>query len=141
MLKKSTGELLTALSKASSIDEYIRNNEPYFIDQTISEHLIQLLDEKGLFKSEVIKKSELSDITAYHIFSGKRNPSRNTLLCIAIAMGLNEREIDGLLKLARFIPLYVKDKRDSIILFGIQQGKSVAEVNTLLYDTGEDTLG
>jgi hypothetical protein len=82
----------------------------------------------------------MNEIYAYQIFSGKRKPSRDKLLCLCRGMELNSVETNQLLKSAGFAPLYPKNKRDSIIMFGFEKGQSVVDINEVLYDNGEKTL-
>lgn len=49
-------------------------------------------------------------------------------------------EVQATLKVAGFAPLYPKRKRDSILLLGIANGKSVCDINNELYEHGEETL-
>ena len=76
----------------------------------------------------------------YQIFSGVRNPSRDSLISICIAMELSINETQEILKVASFAELYPKSKRDSIIINGISNQKSVAQINEILYDNREATL-
>lgn len=138
---KNTDELLKELSETSNITDYISNNEINFADFSLSEYLKKLLDEKQLTKAEVIRKSELSEIYAYQIFSGLKSPNRDKVLCLAFGMGLTVAETQQLLKSCNIPFLYAKHKRDSIIIFALNKRLSVVEANELLYDIGEDTLG
>lgn len=88
MKSKSTDELLAILKKSGSPKEFIDNNHNDLISEALSTHLTALLKEKGKTKAQVIKASELNDIYCYQIFSGKRFPSRDTLLSICIGMQL-----------------------------------------------------
>lgn len=140
MKSKSTDELLSILKKSDSPKEYIDNNRNDLITDALSTHLTTLLAEKGLTKAQVIKASELNDIYCYQIFSGKRFPSRDTLLSICIGMQLNLEETQQLLQFAGFAPLYVKNIRDSIILFGINNRYNIYEINESLYSNNERLL-
>lgn len=140
MIKKPTDELMDALNQSPSIEEYINNEQNYMIDSTISDYLNQLLNEKSLKKSAVIKNSELNEIYGYQIFSGKRIPSRDRLISIAFGMGLSLDEAQALLKYAGFAPLYPKQKRDSLLIWGISHQFSIYQINDLLYTENENTL-
>lgn len=140
MLWKPTDDLMEELTRSKNLDQYIKENEAYFIDTSLAEALNQKLKEKGLAKSAVIKAAEINEIYGYQIFSGKRIPSREKLLCILIGMKLSLPEIQQLLKLAGYAPLYPKNIRDSIIISGLQHSKTVIEINELLYDHQEPTL-
>jgi transcriptional regulator with XRE-family HTH domain len=131
---------MSALSNADSIGMYIEDNSQFMIEGTLSEHINRLCSEKGITKSQVIKRAEMNEIYAYQIFSGKRMPSRDKLLCLCLGMELDSAETERLLKSAGFAQLYPKSKRDSVILFGIEKKQSVVEINELLYEIGEKTL-
>lgn len=142
MKTKSTTELLKELSGAASFDEFVKQNREFMIDKSLSEHLLELLAEKKLKKSDVIRKSELDQNYAYQIFSGTKSaPARDKLICLAIGMDLSVDETNGLLKLAGLMPLYPKNMRDSMILFGINNDKDVCEINEMLFEKGEETIG
>ena len=138
---KNTDDLLKELEKADNINDFISKNKINFADISLSDYLNKLLKEKSLKKSEVIKKSELSEIYAYQIFSGLKIPTRDKVLCLAFGMGLDVSETQQLLKSCGLPFLYAKHQRDSIIIFSLNKKLSVADANELLYDCHEDTLG
>lgn len=141
MKLKNTTELLNILKKSNSPEEYIANNHDELITESLSTHLTEILSTKNLTKAQVIKSSELNDIYCYQIFSGKRFPSRDTLLSLCIGMQLSTNETQQLLKFAGFAPLYAKNIRDSIILFGIHNQHTIYKINESLYSNNERTLG
>ena len=140
MLNKPTDEMMKNLLKANNIEEYIKENQEHFVNMTISQFLNEYLTAKGLKKSAVIKDAEISEIFGFQVFSGTRNPSRNTLLSLCIAMKMPLEDVQATLKIAQFAPLYPKTKRDSIIILGITNQKSVCVINNELYDNNEETL-
>lgn len=137
---KDTNQLMNELIKAHSIGDYLKENSAYMISDELPVYLTNILKKKGLVKSVVIKKSELSEVMGYQIFSGLRKPSRDSLLSICIAMKLNIEETQEILKIAQFALLYPKVKRDCIIINGIAEGESVAQINEKLFDNKENTL-
>lgn len=140
MERKPTDELLNQLNNCNNIDEYFKENEDYLVNTTIAEYLYNIFEEKCLIKSRVFKKAEVDEIYGYQIFGGRKNPSRNTLLAICIGAKFTLNEIQVALKIAGFAQLYAKNKRDSIIIYGINNGKAVCEINEMLYDKDEPTL-
>ena len=83
---KSTKELMDELIKAHNISDYLKANSEYMISSELPTYLSNILEKKGLVKSAVIRKSELSEVMGYQIFSGVRKPSRDSLICICTAM-------------------------------------------------------
>ena len=133
-----TEELLDELLSASSpVDFSDSRNFPF---SSASEYLAHLLHEKGLKRSEVVASSGLNSTFGYQIFTGARNASRDKLLQLSFAMGLTRRETDRLLMLAGHSPLYVKLRRDAIILFCMERGLSFAETEEQLFRFGEKTI-
>lgn len=140
MIKMPTDEMMEKLLKANNIEDYIKENREAFIDLTISQFLSEYIKAKNLTKSHIIKSAEISEIFGFQVLSGTRNPSRNTLLSLCIAMKMTVEEVQTALKIAKFAPLYPKHKRDSIIILGIAKHKGVCEINNDLYDNNEETL-
>lgn len=140
MLKKPTDDLMNELLKANNIKDYLKENSKYMVSDEIATYLNNIIAKNGLVKSEVIKKTEFSEVMGYQIFSGTRQPSRDSLICICNAMELSLDETQSLLKIAGFSALYPKIKRDSIIILGFNEGKPVNKINEALYESGEKTL-
>ena len=140
MLTKSTDELMNELLKANNIGEYLKENSQYMVSDELSTYLNNIIAKKGLVKSEVIKKTEFSEVMGYQIFSGTRLPSRDSLICICVAMDMTLNETQAILKIAGFAALYPKAKRDSIVIKGISDKKTVARINEELYTCEEKTL-
>lgn len=140
MIKKSTDELMNELLKANNIGEYLKENSQYMVSDELSTYLNNIIAKKGLVKSELIKKTEFSEVMGYQILSGTRLPSRDSLICICVAMDMTLDETQAILKIAGFAVLYPKAKRDSIIIKGISEKKTVAQINEELYNCGEKTL-
>lgn len=56
--------------------------------RSLAEYLQQLLDEKGLERSKVVREAGLNDTFGYQIFKGTRKASRDKVLQLAFAMHL-----------------------------------------------------
>lgn len=110
------------------------------IVKELSVYLSNILENKGLVKSAVIKKTEISEVMGYQILSGVRKPSRDSLICICRAMELSIEETQEILKIGGFAPLYPKLKREAIIINGIGANLSTSKINEKLYDENEKTL-
>jgi len=133
-----TEELLNELLFSSSAGHYIDTHD--LATSSLSGYLTQLLREKDLKKSEVIKKSGLNETFAYQIFSGDRKASRNKVLQLAFAMELSLREAQRLLKQAGVNELYCKNRRDAIIIYCLSRKCPLIKVDAELYKFGEETI-
>ena len=139
MGEKLTEELLNELLFSDSLETFLVKD----ISGTregLPEHLNHLLFKKNLKKSEVVKRSRLNATFAYQIFSGDRNASRNKILQLAFAMGLDLRETQGLLKLSGTNELYCKDRRDAIIIYCITKQMTLDDVDDTLFGFKESTI-
>ena len=136
---EKTSLLLEVLQTKKSYEEVV-DSEPMFIKSTLSEYLNELVDTKGLKKASVILQSGLERTYAYQIFSGKKTPSRDKLLALAIGMKLTFEEVQNLLKVNGYAQLYPKHKRDNIIIFGFYKGQSMWELNDNLLVMDEELI-
>jgi hypothetical protein len=139
-MKKSTDELLNILDKNKSISAYLSDNKDEFLSEGLADYLNRLLKEKQLKKAEVIKASLINTVYGYQIFSGLKAPSRDRLIQLAIGMHLNLEETQRLLKIGGGSALYPRNKRDSVIIYAINNAYSVLDCDEILYELGEDTL-
>jgi len=135
-----TDDLLEALRDSKTIEDFTNKYKNDYFDVNLNDYLDSLLAAKNLTKAQIIKASHLNRVYAYQIFSGVKNPSRDELLALAVAMGLNFEECQRLLRLAEVNELYVKNRRDSIIIFGLMKCLGVMELNDLLYEMKEFIL-
>lgn len=140
-MKKNTANIVEELGLCDDFKTFYDENREYMVSDTLGEMLRRLQTEKGVRKTDVIKRSELSEVYAYQIFSGQRHPDRKKLLCLAVGLSLNLEETQTLLKCAGYSPLYVKLPFDSAIIYGIWKQLSVIEINEILFDNDLETLG
>ena len=129
------------LKECSDFKKFYSENREFISDKTLSDYLKELIAEKGLTRAEAVKRSQLSEIYAYQIISGVRRPERKKLLALTIAVGLDFDETQVLLKKTGYPELYVKNTFDCIVAYGICKKLSVMEINEILYDWGEETVG
>ena len=138
MKEPLTEELLAELLAASDPVEFADAHR--ITARTLDEYLAGLLETKGLKRAEVVKRAGLNETFGYQIFKGQRHPSRDKVLQIAFAMGLDLRETNRLLQAAGTNELYCKNRRDAIIIFCLSHGCSLPETDDELYRFGEETI-
>ena len=130
---KNTNDLLKELNNTHDIDSYLNDNRMQIIDKQLNNFLNELIERNAISKSKIIRQADINEIYAYQIFSGKRFPSRNKLLRICIGAEFSINEINDVLTVGEFSPLYPRIKRDSIIIFGIQNQYTIYQLNELLH--------
>ena len=135
-----TQNLLNLLNNAKNIDTILKQSSSDFIDKPLCSALAELLEQKGLTRSQAIKNSMLNTIYGQQIFAGSKTPSRDKLITIIFGMGLTFDEAEALLKQQGYPPLYPRHKRDAIIIYGLTHGLSLLDTNTMLYENELSTL-
>ena len=115
----------------SDIDSYIKENQPYFVDRSITELLSELYDHQNISKAELARRASMSEVYLHQLFSGRRKPSRDKLLCLCIGMELTIDETQRLLKEAAYAQLYPRIRREAIIYHGIVHHTPLDEISCL----------
>ncbi len=122
--------------KIQDLDNVLKNKEESF-----SEMLLRLIDEKGLKDSEVYKRANV-DRRLFSKIRGDEDyvPSKKTALSFCFALQLNLAETDRLLGTAGYI-LSLSSRFDLIIRYLLlKEEYNINFVNIVLEDYGEDTL-
>lgn len=141
MEPKSTEELNHEIKIATDIDDYLIENKENMLSQRLPEHLTLLLENKGISRADVVRGSLLDRAYVYQIFSGEKTPSRDKLIALAFGLCLSDGETQKMLKLSCNRELYARDERDALILFALQQHKTIYETNEILSDHNMALLG
>ena len=137
---KDTNNLQQELMEAPSLDQFLSENQDSFNRDSICELLNRLFQKRRISKATLAKQSGMSEVYLHQVFSGRRNPSRNRLLCLCFGLNASLEETQELLKQCGFAQLYPKDRRDAIILYGILNGMDLFAVNDKLFTENEETL-
>lgn len=138
---KTTDELNHEIKAVTDIEDFLTNNKEHMLLHNLPEHLNTLLVQKGINRADVVRGSLLDRAYVYQIFSGEKMPSRDKLIAIAFGLLLSDGETQKMLKLSGNRELYPRDERDALILFSLQQKKSIFEANNLLNSHNHRALG
>lgn len=140
MERKSTGQLNQELMQASSLGEYVSENRDAFSEQAVSQLLSELYEKKSISQAALARRAGMSEVYLHQVFSGRRSPSRDRLLCLCLGLEATLEETQELLRQAGFAQLYPRHKRDAIISYGLVHGISLGEINDRLFVENEKTL-
>lgn len=139
-MKKTTDELLNNIKNIYSIENFIKDNRSEYFNMSTDEYLRRLIKEKCLKISQISTASCLGDYV-YKVFNGTRKANRDVYIAIGIAMQLEYNELQILLRLAKYIMLDPRDRRDSIFLYAVYKKLTVMETNEILFNCKENMLG
>ena len=121
------------------MDIFFEEYRDEFISISPKELLNEYLAKYEMRVGEVAKLSGQGEYV-YKVFNGERKASRDILIAIAVGMKLRLNEVQLLLRVSKFAVLDPRDKRDSIIIFGINSKFDVERLNLLLMDKNQAEL-
>lgn len=140
MEEKSTGDLRQELMDQPDLDAYIHENSRSFDERAFAVLLTALYDKKDISKAALARRAGISEVYLHQVFSGRRNPSRDRLVCICVGLEATLEETQELLKHAGYAQLYPRIKRDAIISHGLFHRTPLGEINDKLFAENEKTL-
>jgi len=134
-----TEDLLNNLKTAKDVESFLKIHEKQFINETTSGYLNRMLELKNTSIASVAKDSGIGEYV-YKVFRGDRSASRDILTAIAFSMKLSLEETQLLLRISKFAILDSRNKRDSVIIYGITHNLTVFETDDLLEEQNMITI-
>ncbi len=140
-MKKTTTQLLSQISQAKSLQEFQRHNSQELTYPPVLDYYLSLFPKHNIKnKAQAISLSENTSTYVYSVFRGERPLNRNLCLCLALAIGCSITETQTLLKYGGFAQLYPRNPRDLLIIFALNNGYSVVQLEELLSENKQPLL-
>lgn len=140
-IRKKTDELLEELKfKNTDIQDYINNNPQSFIEINLKEFWDSIIKKSQMSKSDIINKSDFSYVYFYDVIAGKKIPTSDKIVRLILAMHLSLEDCQTALRYCGKSQLYPRIKRDSVIIYAINQQYTVMQTQELLNKSGEKEL-
>jgi hypothetical protein len=137
----TTDELLTQIFKEPDPERLFEQNETAFSVASFSEYLNVWCKSHLEVPEHIIRRANLEKSYGHQLFTGKRNPSRDTVLQLAFAMDADYKQAQDMLKIARKSQLYPRIKRDAALIHCLHNRNSLMDAQILLQDLKLPLLG
>ncbi len=137
----STEELLALLFKERSLEHFFKTNEEACRMPSFSDYLNAWCRERGEVPEQVIRRANLEKSFGHQLWRGTRNPSRDTVLKLALAMEADFSGAQEMLRLARHSQLYPRIRRDAAVIYCLHKHISLVDAQIILQDLGLPLLG
>ena len=126
--------------ESNDLDRVLSENDTSFREGSLTDALQRLFDARDISKGMLAKNSGISEVYLHQVFSGRRSPSRDRLLCLCFGLDTDLEEAQRLLQHAHHAPLYPLDRRDAILIYGLSHGLTLPAVNDALFKANAETL-
>lgn len=128
----TTQELWAKLFQAPSINMFLSENGRLCELPRFSDYITELCRARDEKPGSIIKRADIESSYGHRIFSGERNPSRDTILQLAFGFQMDVEEAQQLLKIGQSAMLHPKVKRDAIIAFCLFHKMSLIDTQLAL---------
>ena len=135
-MSENTTDLMQKLITTESdqnLSEYIGSIDGKY-PLTFTDFMNGYLEKHGLSIADIQKQSGIDRNYIYQLINGRKNPGRDKIIAIAISAGMSLAECQRALEITNEGILYPKNKRDSVIIYAINNSKSVMDLNWMLED-------
>ena len=111
-------------------------------DRSFGEYLVELIDERNMKDADVYKRANINRDVFNKIINNKvKIPKKKTCVALAIGLKLDLKETNELLSKAGYV-LSNSFVFDQIIIYCIRNREyNVFEINEVLYENDQETLG
>lgn len=137
----TTNTLLQRLFKTKSVTQFIIAHDENLRNEPFCDYLNKLCAEKDIAVDQVIAKSGIERTYGYQLFNGTRKPSRDKVIQLALAFGLNYDETQNMLKAARKSALYARIERDIVFIYALKNNLTLSNIQMTLEDLKLPLLG
>ncbi len=130
---------LTSTESTEELDQYLESIRDKY-PKDLSSYIKAILAEKGMSIAEMQKKSCIDRTYIYQIMDGSKHPGRDKIIAMAVACNMTLSECQRALEIAQEGILYAKSRRDSLIIYAINNKMDIMGLNSLLEEYKLPTL-
>ncbi len=137
----ASDELLQLLFMESSLEHIMRQDTGDLLLPSFADYITALSQKRREAPERIINRANLDKSYGHQLFSGRRNPSRDTVLQLAFGFEMDYEATQELLKIARKSLLHPKVKRDMVLVFCLHHHYSVIDCQLALQQYQLPLLG
>lgn len=134
---ETTSKLFNKLRNRESGEAFLNQEQ---MSPAFTQILREILENAKMSVPEWIAAVNISKSYGYQILRGERIPGRDILLRTALALQLSLKETQRLLAVGSCGALYPKVRRDSAVIFALNQKMTILETEDLLSSLPERSL-
>ncbi len=136
-MPKKTEEFINDIKNGVAYNE---NLDKFTTPTEQTKMLSELIETSNTSRKDLVKVLTPTDNNGYKYLNGGRAMKRDILIKICITCNQDIKCTANYLKRFGFLELYPRNKRDYIIMQGIEQALDVEKVSNLLSAAGEKRL-
>ena len=140
--EKTTHDLLKVLQnldRADDLGEYI-SQAAGSESLTFADYFCSLPCVRSHSNADLIRRSGIERTYYYQLINGTRRPGRDKVILLGLAAGLSVKEVQRALEISQLGILYAKNRRDSILIFALQNAINIDDTQELLLSYQEAPL-
>lgn len=118
-MRDSTTQLMSRLMKSPDITPFLEANSEDLVIIPFHHTLRDLLARMNQPANKLYQRTGMDQSYCYMLLSGKRSPSRDTVLRLAVALELAVEDANELLNSVAQRTLYPRDQRDAVVVFAL----------------------
>ena len=140
--KMSTEEMLALMFRERDLGQILSINESAYQEMlSFADYISAWCRNNSVIPERVIHRANLDRSYGHQLFSGKRTPSRDTVIKLAFGMEADVAQTQKMLRIARKSTLYPRVKRDTVIIYCLHNRISLIDTDIILEDLGLPVLG
>lgn len=128
-MRDSTTQLMSRLMKSPDITPFLDAHREDLVIIPFHHKLRDLLAKMNQPANKFYQRVGLDQSYCYMLLNGKRSPSRDTVLRLAVALALSVEDANELLNSVALRTLYPRDQRDAVVVFALLHQIALEETN------------
>jgi len=130
--RRVTEKLMAQLEAGGSITAFFEDNPSDFLPYSFQEIISPVIQSKKVTAASLVRESGINRRYYFEILSGRKRPTRNYVLRILLALKLPVQDAQWILRASGYPQMYVRNKRDAVMIYAFERSLSVKECNIML---------